>query len=205
MAGHIGSAGSVEWCTPKTIIDAVKEAFGGEIGLDPCSNSESIVGAKVEYILPEHDGLTDPWDAGTIYVNPPFGKSYMHKVTREIMGAKEFQAFKKSDPAPDLSVWKQSSIVDWVNRCVDARKNLASVIALLPAAVDTKYWQETVLRNASSVCFVKGRIRFNGAAASAPMACAIVGWMPMAEDNLRFIHAFLKVGRVIDLTKGVCG
>lgn len=63
-----------DWCTPPEIIAAVRKTFRGRIGLDPCSNASSIVNARVEYRLPEHNGLTEPWRERTIYVNPPFGR-----------------------------------------------------------------------------------------------------------------------------------
>jgi DNA N-6-adenine-methyltransferase (Dam). len=62
-----------DWGTPQKYVDAVKEVFGGVIYLDPCSSSFSIVKAKVEYKLPDSDGLLESWNFPTIYVNPPYG------------------------------------------------------------------------------------------------------------------------------------
>jgi len=70
-----------DWGTPKKYVDAVRECFGGRISLDPCSNRFSIVHAKVEYMLPKHDGLKEPWDFPTIYVNPPYGIDRQHGKT----------------------------------------------------------------------------------------------------------------------------
>ncbi len=72
-AGRTVNSQSVDWCTPKKYVDAVKKVFGGKIALDPCSNEWSIVNAKTEYKLPEHDGLKESWDFPTIYINPPYG------------------------------------------------------------------------------------------------------------------------------------
>lgn len=71
MAGAILSTGRVDYNTPQWIVDAVREFFGGTIDLDPCSNAGSVVGATHNWILPEHDGLKEPW-VGRVYVNPPF-------------------------------------------------------------------------------------------------------------------------------------
>ena len=61
-AGREAISDNKEWGTPAHYVDAVKEVFGGEIDLDPCSNRFSIVKAKIEYILPKNDGLKDSWD-----------------------------------------------------------------------------------------------------------------------------------------------
>ncbi|MGA2768464.1 MAG: hypothetical protein ABSF24_09140 [Candidatus Bathyarchaeia archaeon] len=42
---------SKDWCTPKKYVDAVREFFGKQIDLDPCSGKYSVVHAKVEYTL----------------------------------------------------------------------------------------------------------------------------------------------------------
>lgn len=72
-AGRSVNSQSQTWGTPKKYVDAVKRFFGGSIALDPCSNEYSIVHAQTEYMLPEHDGLKQPWEFSTIYVNPPYG------------------------------------------------------------------------------------------------------------------------------------
>lgn len=61
-AGRRVNTLSQEWCTPQKYVAAVKIFFGGEIELDPCSNQNSIVHAKVEYMLPEKDGLKENWN-----------------------------------------------------------------------------------------------------------------------------------------------
>ena len=70
-AGRKINTQSQDWGTPQNYVRAVKECFGGEIDLDPCSNRCSIVGATVAYILPRNDGLKDSWNFRRIYVNPP--------------------------------------------------------------------------------------------------------------------------------------
>ena len=72
-AGRQINSGSQDWGTPQVYVNAVKEFFGGEIDLDPCSSKYSIVNAKTEYIFPLNDGLKDSWNYPTIYVNPPYG------------------------------------------------------------------------------------------------------------------------------------
>src|ERR1017187_9254128 len=66
---------------------------------------------------------------------------------------------------------------DWIEKAdyeADTVDHASEVILLIPAAVGTKNWQETIFRYANGICFLKGRIKFQGATASAPMACALV-------------------------------
>lgn len=59
--------------TPAYILDPVCEALDG-IELDPCTTSDNPVGADRFYTA-EDDGLAQPWDADTIFVNPPYSKA----------------------------------------------------------------------------------------------------------------------------------
>jgi hypothetical protein len=64
------------WRTPNTreqpIVDLVKQALGGNIWLDPCSDSSAKVPASVRYFKAD-DGLAEhqTWSK-TVFVNPPF-------------------------------------------------------------------------------------------------------------------------------------
>ena len=60
--------------TPDYVLSPVRLALGS-IELDPCTIPENPVGADRFYFPPDMDGLTLPWDAATIYVNPPYGKA----------------------------------------------------------------------------------------------------------------------------------
>jgi hypothetical protein len=96
---------SQDWGTPPKYVDAVREFFSGVIHLDPCSNRHSIVNARVEYCLPQHDGLRASWNFPTIYVNPPYG------IDRK----------------------RGTTIKDWLRKCEEAyRLYQSEVIALEP-------------------------------------------------------------------------
>lgn len=41
-------------------------------------------------------------------------------------------------------------------------RNGATVICLIPARVDTKYFQDIIFLYAKAVCFIKGRLKFEG-------------------------------------------
>ena len=165
---------SQHWCTPPAYVDAIRRFFSGFVALDPCSNRHSIVGATVEYCLPEVDGLTASWNYPTIFVNPPYGRDRDRGTT----------------------------IRDWLRRCAEAHSlHNAEVLALVPVATNTRHWKQYVFNAATAVAFLYDtRLRFlvNGerGGKGAPMSCAMVYWGPEYE---RFEHIFLRFGAVVDV------
>jgi phage N-6-adenine-methyltransferase len=101
-----------DWNTPAEVLELVRHL--GPIGLDPCSNAASIVGAAVEWRLPEVDGLEMPWGGhGLVFLNPPYGRG--------------------------INLWtRRCCIVPGVRPPED------QVVALVPARTDTAWWTEAV-------------------------------------------------------------
>ena len=165
---------SQHWCTPPKYVNAIREFFGGEIALDPCSNRYSVVNAKVEYRLPHSDGLLKNWDASTVFVNPPYGRDRT----------------------------RGTSIRDWLRKCHETRSKIgAEVLALIPVATNTRHWKEFVFGAAEGVAFLYDtRLRFleNGkdTGKGAPMSCAMVYW---GSDYTRFENTFIRFGATVDL------
>lgn len=175
-AGRRVNTLSQSWGTPPKYVNAVKRFWDGSIGLDPCSNDASIVNAEVEYRLPYNDGLKEPWNASTIYVNPPYGAD------RE----------------------RGTTIKNWLAKCVQANETYASeVIALIPVAPNTTHWKKCVFGKAASICFLYDtRLRFledgKDVGKGAPMACCLVYWGTRTEE---FFAHFIDYGAVVDITK----
>lgn len=59
--------------TPAYVLEPVRELLGG-IGLDPCTEPDNPTRAAVWYSLPQ-DGCALPWDARTVWCNPPYGEA----------------------------------------------------------------------------------------------------------------------------------
>ena len=173
-AGRKVRTQSQHWGTPEKYVRAVKDVFGGSIGLDPCSNEFSIVGAAVEYRLPAQDGLKESWDAPTIFVNPPYG----------------------------LDHERGTAIRHWLQRCHLANEQYGSeVLALVPVATNTGHWKKHVFGVATAVCFLYDtRLRFlvDGAdgGKGAPMSCAMIYW---GRNYRRFFEVFRQFGAVLTL------
>lgn len=176
FAGRSVYSKSCDWCTPPKYIEAVKKVFGGAIDLDPCSNSESIVGAKEEWSLPENNGLTKDWGCRKIYVNPPYGADRVRGTT----------------------------IKNWLEKCALTRSVFnAQIIALIPVATNTSHWKQYIFGKADAICFLYDtRLKFlvNGSTENkgAPMACACVYW---GDDIKAFSTVFKKFGAVVILSK----
>jgi len=170
-AGRNSVTNKKDWGTPRKYIDSVREVLG-EIHLDPCSNEHSIVNAMIEYRLPYKDGLKEPWDYPTIYVNPPYGRD------------KE----------------RGTTIKDWIKRCYDSDRSFGSqVLALIPVATNTSHWKEYIWRKATAICFLYDiRLKFleNGLPSKkgAPMSCCMVYW---GWNIDKFKEEFDKHGAVI--------
>lgn len=173
-AGRTLNTLSQDWGTPEKYVNAVRDFFGGQIDLDPCSNKCSIVDARIEYRLPRQDGLKESWDFPTIYVNPPYG------IDKE----------------------RGTSIKKWLCKCAVANKEYKSeVLALVPVATNTGHWKNYVFGKATGVCFLYDtRLKFlvNGqnGGKGAPMSCAMIYWGSNFE---KFFSRFGKFGAVVDL------
>ena len=65
-------------------------------------------------------------------------------------------------------------IAEWIKKGYEeSRKEETTVIMLIPARTDTKYWHQYVM-NADEVYFVKGRLKFGDSTNSAPFPSAVV-------------------------------
>lgn len=74
MANPQHSSSSSDHFTPEYVIEAVRETFDGTISLDPASNANANKLIKARRIYTKRDdGLTKPWRAKTVFVNPPGG------------------------------------------------------------------------------------------------------------------------------------
>lgn len=70
------SALADDWGTPPDVIELVRTLFGGTIDLDPASNEEAqkTVRAITWYCEADNSLSDEPWDPGSVFLNPPGGK-----------------------------------------------------------------------------------------------------------------------------------
>lgn len=71
----------------------------------------------------------------------------------------------------------------WVEKAYkSAKENGATVVCLLPARVDTRWWHDYCANG--EVHFLKGRLKFGNATNSAPFPSAVVVFRPTVRDAL---------------------
>jgi hypothetical protein len=70
--------------TPGYVLEPVRALFGGAIGFDPCTEPDNPIGAA-RFYAPPLDGKTLPWDAPTVFCNPPYGEARTQWVDRCIV------------------------------------------------------------------------------------------------------------------------
>lgn len=68
-------------------------------------------------------------------------------------------------------------IGNWMKKAYEASLQGATVVCLVPARTDTKWWHDYASRG--SIRFVKGRLKFGGQSNSAPFPSAVV----IFDDN----------------------
>lgn len=64
-------------------------------------------------------------------------------------------------------------IGDWIRKAYEESERGATVVCLIPARTDTRYWHEYVMK-AEEIRLVKGRLKFGDGKNSAPFPSAVV-------------------------------
>jgi site-specific DNA-methyltransferase (adenine-specific) len=64
-------------------------------------------------------------------------------------------------------------LADWMQKAYDESQKGATVVCLIPARTDTRYWHDYVMK-AKEVRLVKGRLKFGDSKNSAPFPSAVV-------------------------------
>lgn len=82
----------------------------------------------------------------------------------------------------------------WVNKCSEAYLDGETVVALLPARPDTRWFPW----DANALCFWRGRLKFRGAPAPAPFPSVLAFWGDRPARD-RFEAAFQDAGKVVVL------
>lgn len=171
LPAPLGEGDRVDWNTPEIIVELTREVGRGAIGLDPCSNPGSIVGAVKSWSLENgNDGLAEQWAGnGLVYVNPPYGRAIVPWVVKMAsVGGRNTQRI--------------SGIGEFGTE----------IVSLLPVRTDTG-WFGGVWRAARALAFWRGRLTFLGAADPAPFASFLAYYGP---NPFRFCDIFSRYAEV---------
>ena len=71
----------------------------------------------------------------------------------------------------------------WVKKAYESAKDGATIVGLLPARTDTK-WFHDYIYGKSEIRFIRGRLKFGGCANSAPFPSMLVIWGKEAIQGL---------------------
>ncbi len=149
MNKALHSSDKMDWGTPWDFFYPLDREFHFDVDVCATAVNTKVRSPKGCYITPEIDGLETPWHmmGSTAWCNPPYGRS----------------------------------IGKWVTKALDERMCGVTTVMLVPARTDTQwwgyFWDHETHRPAcpgDEVRFIKGRIRFQGAPASAPFPSALV-------------------------------
>lgn len=79
-----------EWYTPERYVNAVRDVLGGAIELDPasCSEAQQVIQAE-RYYTAEDDGLSCPWVAKSLFLNPPYETKLVGPFVQRLIQARE--------------------------------------------------------------------------------------------------------------------
>ena len=76
----------------------------------------------------------------------------------------------------------------WMGKAYNsARKNGATVVCLVPARTDTKWWHTYGVRG--EITYLKGRLKFGDGKNAAPFPSAVIVFRPTVESALQSDHA----------------
>lgn len=72
------------------------------------------------------------------------------------------------------------AIGSWVRKAYESSLKGATVVCLVPARTDTKWWHDYAMKG--EIEFIKGRLKFGGSKNNAPFPNAVIIFRPGAED-----------------------
>ena len=75
------------------------------------------------------------------------------------------------------------TIGDWMRKAYESSMTGAKVVCLVPARTDTAWWHDYAMKG--SITFIRGRLKFGEAKASAPFPSALVVFEPTLPEWMR--------------------
>jgi len=159
-----------EWYTPPEIMHIVRAVLG-KIELDPASNEDAnrIVQAK-RFYAKEDDGLSQKWEAATLFLNSPYGK-----------------------------VNGKSSQSVWMNYLLSQLDTIGGCIALSKTVPGYVWWSDLFNGKwPGPVCITRDRISFiSGDGRSTGKAKSASSFWYYGDNKDKFAERFSEIGRVI--------
>lgn len=195
--------GNDERGTPAAVIRRLHDALGGQFGLDPAAGAEPIEIAEERYTRDEN-GLAQPWDAETVWLNPPYSDltPWMQKTVAEMKRDDGPSLVLSLLPGNTSTTWFQEYAATSTYLClVDGRLQFAGTDGSAPFAsilcafgdvpddvldeldaLGTVYRRETVSAAAEQARL--GDLVGDGGAATAPVTGSPGAGLSVSLDRL---------------------
>lgn len=142
------SSASDDWATPQSFYDELDAEFGFVV--DACSSATNH--KSPHFFALDHpdadrrDGLAGDW-AGDALAHG--GAVWLNPVYGRTIGA-------------------------WMAKAAQTAREGVTVVCLVPARTDTRWFHDHVLAEGAEVRFVRGRLKFGNATAGAPFASLVI-------------------------------
>jgi len=161
------SCKSEEWYTPHRYIEAARKVMNG-IELDPesCAEANWFVKAN-RYFTKEDNGLAQAWNAHSIWLNPPYGRTAQRTSRTEL----------------------------WVKRLIQEYRagNVTQAVLLIPTRIET-HWFQLVWEY--PICFTDHRIMFLSPGKPLDSNIIGSAFVYLGPHELLFIDTFSKFGTI---------
>lgn len=87
---------------------------------------------------------------------------------------------------------KTRKLQDWIKRAaVQSELHNSTIVLLIPARTNTKWWHEIIMEKADQIYFIKGRPKFGGATHGLPQPLAVIVFR--RQTNIRPHYETLEV------------
>ncbi len=161
---------SSEWHTPLEYVRRIKRVLG-QIDLDPasCAQANRFVEAA-RYYDRTQNGLRQPWQAKTLFLNPPYGRGEESRSNQDLWSCKLIEAYEAG--------------------------TVEEAILLINASTGTE-WFQRLLERGYLTCLVKGRIRFHGQGKSEGGPTHDNAFVYFGHNEMLFCEVFHEVGCII--------
>jgi len=171
-----------EWGTPWWLVRRCEHHIGKPFILDVCATADNAKAPK--FFSPEQDGLKQVWD-----------RRGLPSIDLKTMLVTEYVGANWLNPPYGKDIGK------WVDKARIEAEAGATVVCLLPARTDTRWFQENAPA-AKEILFLRGRIHFEGVAGSvgAPFPSVLVIFEGDARED-----PFAPRVRFVDWREGAKG
>ena len=161
------SSSSGERETPQGLFDQLNREF--HFNLDPCATAENAKCKK--YFTIDDDGLNTRWGGRTAFVNPPYGREVAKWVKKSIEDSHGAGATTGATTGASAAASGGAT----------TSTGGATVVMLLAARTDTRWFHDLIAPHASEVRFIRGRLIFAGMKHRAPFPSMIVVFRPITD------------------------